>query len=175
VRFLSGLVAGPLLLAAVVLAVVYAGVYDVAASAGHSRVMRWLLETAMERSVRRRAAGIVAPRLDAPDLVAAGARHYDAMCVGCHGAPGVPRGEAAEGLLPEPADLARAVPRWRAAELYWITRHGIEMTGMPAWGATHSDGDLWAIVAFLLRLPELTAEAYREATGSPARGHRRGP
>ena len=36
------------------------------------------------------------------------------------------------------------------------------MTGMPAWGPTHSDEKIWAMVAFLEKLPHMTAEQYKE-------------
>ena len=47
------------------------------------------------------------------------------------------------------------------AELYWIIKNEIRMTGMPAFGPTHEEKDLWAIVAFTRRLPEMQAEDYR--------------
>lgn len=34
------------------------------------------------------------------------------------------------------------------------------MTGMPARGASHDDATIWALVAFLQRLPTLTPEEY---------------
>ncbi|BBI65577.1 hypothetical protein HSBAA_PA_1800 (plasmid) [Vreelandella sulfidaeris] len=34
------------------------------------------------------------------------------------------------------------------------------MTGMPAWGATHEDEELWEMVAFLKTLPELSEQEY---------------
>jgi hypothetical protein len=43
----------------------------------------------------------------------------------------------------------------------WIIKHGVKTTGMPAWGITHDDELLWDVVAFLRKLPELTAEQYQ--------------
>ena len=37
-----------------------------------------------------------------------------------------------------------------------------EMTGMPAFGPTHSDERLWTIVGFLKQLPQLSPEKYAE-------------
>ncbi len=45
-----------------------------------------------------------------------------------------------------------------------MTRHGIKMSGMPAWEFRLADEDLWAVVAFLQRLPDLTPQQYAEAT-----------
>jgi mono/diheme cytochrome c family protein len=60
---------------------------------------------------------------------------------------------------------------WSDAELFWIVKNGIKMTGMPAFGPTHGDEDLWAIVAIMKELPELSEEAYAErveALSAPA-------
>ncbi len=101
------------------------------------------------------------PALDSAAL-AHGLDHFHAMCVDCHGAPGFDPDEAGEGLYPEAPDLAEVVEEgeWSDAELFWIVKHGIKMTGMPAFGPTHPDEDLWAIVALVKELPELTADEY---------------
>ena len=46
------------------------------------------------------------------------------------------------------------------SEQFWIIKHGVKMTGMPAWGVTHDDDLLWDVVAFVRKLPELTPEQY---------------
>jgi mono/diheme cytochrome c family protein len=91
--------------------------------------------------------------------LALGVEHFAAHCVICHGGPGVPRSEIAHGLYPPPADLALAAGRYSPAELFWILKHGIKMTGMPAW-SDHSDDELWATVGFLEALPGMTEEEY---------------
>jgi mono/diheme cytochrome c family protein len=140
--------------------VIYAGVYDVSATEPHSPVTSWLLETARTRSIKAHAAGIqVRPELDDPARILIGVEHYAAHCAVCHGAPGVPKGDIARGLYPPPPDLAKAAPLYAPAELFWIVKHGIKMTGMPAW-ADHSDDELWATVAFLRNLPGMTQEEY---------------
>jgi mono/diheme cytochrome c family protein len=149
------------------LVTVYSGVIDVAATSPHAPLTRWLLATVMDNSVRYHAREIVAPPLDDPELVMAGYRHYREMCVECHLAPGVTSSEMREGLLPEPPELQEAVDEWSPAELFWVIRNGVKMTGMPAWGLSHSDDEMWAIVAFLERLPRMTAAEY-EAMGGPA-------
>jgi mono/diheme cytochrome c family protein len=80
-------------------------------------------------------------------------------CAVCHGAPGVPKGDIAEGMYPQPPDLAVAAKQYSDAELFWILKHGIKMTGMPAW-ADHSDAELWATVAFVKKLPGMSEAAY---------------
>jgi mono/diheme cytochrome c family protein len=114
--------------------VIYAGVYDVAATAPHWPVTRWVMETARIRSIKAHAAGIaVPPDFDDPAKISIGVEHFSAHCAVCHGAPGVPRGDIAQGLYPLPPDLAKTAWLYSSAELFWIVKHGIKMTGMPAW------------------------------------------
>jgi len=134
-------------------AVIYAGMYDVAATSPHSRLTSWLLETARIRSIKAQAAAVQAPPgLDDPAKVLIGVKHYAAHCAVCHGAPGVP-------LYPPPPDLAKTAPLYSPAELFWIVKHGVKMTGMPAW-SDHSDDELWATVGFLEKLPGMSEQDY---------------
>jgi mono/diheme cytochrome c family protein len=145
---------------------IYSGRADVAATSPHWAITEWVLSTAMERSVEQHARGIEPPRLlDEPASLRAGAEAYDAMCVACHGAPGVEPAELAAGLEPEPPELVEAADEWSAAELFWITKHGVRMTGMPGFGPTHSDEELWELVALVERLPRMSAEEYRDLAG----------
>jgi len=141
-------------------AVFYAGVYDVAATTPHWPVARTILEMARQRSIKAHAAGIaVPPGLDDPSKVLIGLDHYAAHCAVCHGAPGVPKGDIGRGLYPPPPDLTKAASLYSLAELFWILKHGIKMTGMPAW-SDHGDEELWATVAFLEKLPGLSEQDY---------------
>ena len=88
-----------------------------------------------------------------------GTEHFADHCAICHGAPGVPKGEIARGLYPQPPDLAVTSKRYTGSELFWIIKHGIKMTGMPAW-TDHSDDELWATVAFIEKLPGMTEKDY---------------
>jgi mono/diheme cytochrome c family protein len=142
------------------LAFLYSGIYDVSATAPHWAVTRWMLETARTRSVKAHSAGVEAPPgLDGPATILIGVEHFAAYCAVCHGAPGVPKGDIAKGLNPHPPDLAHASAHYTASELFWILKHGIKMTGMPAWN-DHSDEELWATVAFLQELPAMSEEDY---------------
>lgn len=154
-------------------AYLFLGYYDISASTPHAPAVRWTLETAMERSVSRHAADEVAtvPALDDPEMLRTGGRHFaEEGCIGCHGGPGVGPAEFARHMRPEPPDLARAAARFSDAELYWIMKHGIRMTGMPAFGPTHQDDELWALVAFVRRLPEMPPARFQELTASPRPG-----
>ena len=141
-------------------ALIYAGVYDVAATTPHWPIAAAIIETARVHSIKVRAADIaVPPGLDDPAKVLIGVEHYAAHCAVCHGAPGVPKGDIARGLYPSPPDLAKTAPLYKPAELFWIVKHGIKMSGMPAW-SDHSEEELWATVAFLEKLTGMSEQDY---------------
>lgn len=139
----------------------YTGLYNVAATAGHSGLGRWFFNTTSTKSIKARAHDIAAPA-DLADSTRAvrGAGNFDAMCRTCHGAPGAERGEIGQGMSPEPPRLSEAATMWSAEEIYWILDHGIKNAGMPAFSPTHSEEALWDLVAFTEQLPEMTPERY---------------
>jgi mono/diheme cytochrome c family protein len=150
----------------------YSGLPNVAASQAEPGPLRWLLQTTRQHSVARHAAQIAVPDLSGDQLVTDGAADYDAMCAHCHGGPGREPFVAAGDMSPPPPDLAQVAGRRSPGELFWVIKHGIRMTGMPARGATHSDGELWALVAFIERLPGLSAADYRRLLErAAAEGH----
>ena len=68
--------------------VIYAGLYDIAATTPHWPATSWLLETARTRSIRAQTAGIaVPPGLDDPAKVLIGVEHYAAHCAVCPNFP----------------------------------------------------------------------------------------
>ncbi len=145
---------------------IYMGKYDIAATKPHTKLTEFILNIATEQSVRSHAVGITVPSLDGESMIKTGFDHYKEMCVGCHGAPGVKPSEIGKGLYPEPPELADEVDEISSEELYWITKNGIKMTGMPAFGPTHSEEELWSIVAFLRQLPDMSPEEYKAMVGS---------
>lgn len=140
---------------------VYLGLYDVAANRQHLAPTYWLLQTGLRESVKHHSRDIAVPPLEDPALVQQGLGLFRAHCVQCHGAPGVAPAPFALGMRPAPASLAHTARGWGPAELFWTVKHGIKMSGMPAWQFRMTDDEIWALVAFLRGLPYYTPEAYR--------------
>ena len=139
---------------------IYAGLYNIAADVPHTQPVYWLLETIRERSVEAGARDIILPNdLKDPNRISRGAGQYADMCSGCHLAPGMKRTEISQGLYPRAPELRRKTTL-TPEEQFWVVKHGLKMTGMPAWGVTHDDDLLWDVVAFVRKLPELTPEQY---------------
>ncbi len=175
-RVLKAMLIGVVVLIAALVAFAYSGVYDVAADEPHWGGTAWLIETMRERSIAARAQSVgKPPRLDDPALLATGAEHYAEMCTGCHLAPGMEDTEMRAGLYPKPPNLAAPDDTREPGETFWIIKHGLKMTGMPAWGVTHDDRKIWAMTAFVLQLPGLTPAKYEDMVGpEPASGHSHG-
>lgn len=119
-------------------------------------------------------AGIASAAIEAPDLedaarIRRGSGNYDSMCAGCHLKPGVEQSELSAGRNPAPPNLSRRTLTNPAAA-FWTIRHGIKMTGMPAWGKHMDEDSIWDLVAFLRRLPSMTPPEYRELVESSG-GH----
>jgi len=141
---------------------VYSGAYNVAATSKHWSATHWILEKTVHRSVDAQAAGITAPRLGAEEQLLAGATNFDAMCSGCHAPPGAKPSVAAQGMYPAPPELTHAAQEKSPAEIFWVIKHGIKASGMPAWGASHSDDDLWAMTAFVKQWPDMSEADYNQ-------------
>ena len=154
-------VLGPLGLVGVL--AVLLGVVPVAASSGHWAITEWFLHFAMQRSVDTHSIGLEPPKLDDSRLVLMGAGHYEHGCRFCHGAPGDEMPRIPHHMTPHPPDLkAHGLDQYDDPALFYIVRHGVKMTGMPAWPGEGRDDEVWAVVAFLRELPEVDAERYRK-------------
>lgn len=144
-----------------VVAFTYTGLFDVAATTREPEVVQWLLVNTRKNSIRYRAEQIDVPELSDEARLATGGKAFDEMCAACHGAPGKKPLLGAKDMNPPPPDLADTASQRTPKELFWAVKNGIRMTGMPAWGATHSDVQIWDLVAFMGRLPEISPDAYR--------------
>lgn len=142
------------------LVVLYGGFYNVGVAKPHLQIVYDVLEIGMRESVKNHSSDVVVPPLDDPALARDGLVLYERHCAQCHGAPGQPPEPFALALMPLPANLALTAREWKPAEIYWVVRNGIKMSGMPAWEFRLDDRDLWAVVAFVMRLPTFTVLEY---------------
>ena len=151
---------------------VWAGIYDVGADTPHTRPVYALLETVRERSIAARADDLqTPPDLASPARIRQGAGNYEAMCSGCHLAPGMQSTELSRGLYPAPPDLSKTPVDPRRA--FWTVKHGIKASGMPAWGGSMDDEYIWNMAALLQALPTMDPARYR-ALVAESGGHSHG-
>jgi mono/diheme cytochrome c family protein len=142
-------------------AFVESGFYNIGADDHHTKIVLALIEQLRERSIEVRARTIDLRYVEDPQRIAAGAKHYAALCVGCHLAPGVTKSEIRPGLYPHPPNLAQEDLR-DGRRAFWIIKHGIKMSAMPSWGKTLDDAAVWEVVAFIRQMPEMSPETYQQ-------------
>lgn len=174
-KFLVGVLISVLIAGFAGLAFLYSGIYPMGADVPHNSLTHWALETLRESSLDRASRAVVLPDLSSPDLVLAGGADYNEMCASCHLKPGKTKTDMRLGLYPQPPNLtlppflhAVDVNSERASQLarkqFWVIKHGIKASGMPAWGKTHDDQRIWSMVAFLKQLPRLDPGQYQILT-----------
>jgi len=140
------------------------GMYDISQLTPHNRLTRAIIGMTTHSSIDRRMKENVVPaNLKDPEMLITGFKHYNEMCVSCHGAPGVKPNEMVEGLYPKPPEIYKHGEEDAAQEFFWIIKNGIKMTSMPAFKPTHDDTKIWAMTAFVtLKLATMTPEEYKE-------------
>ena len=154
------------ILAAIAAAVFFfGGFYSVAATVDDPPSVKWALAQIRLASIRRHATEMPSGSLEDPSMVQAGARAFSERgCVNCHGAPGVNAGLP----MTRPPDLKDLVNDRRPQDLFWVVRNGIHMTGMPSFGLVEvPDQEIWTIVAFLKKLPNVSEADFKAWSGKP--------
>jgi mono/diheme cytochrome c family protein len=145
---------------------VSSGLYNIGADDHHLKSVFLAVEALRDRSIMRRARHIAVPPLDDAQMIGAGARRYATLCAACHLAPGAQASPIRSGMYPHPPSLAQEAAHDPASS-FWIVKHGIKMSAMPAWGKSLDDTAIWDVVAFLEKLPDMSPEVYRAALASP--------
>jgi cytochrome c553 len=167
-------VIGVLAIIAVIAGAIYflGGFYSVAGNVEDPGLVNWALIQVREASIDKHAHDAPPPSFDEAANVQAGARAFAARgCTNCHGGPGVGWAKFSEGLNPGPPDLKDVVngpSPPTPAQLFWIIKNGIKMTGMPSFGATGTpDDEIWKIAAFVKKLPSVSPADYKTWTAAP--------
>jgi cytochrome c553 len=170
-RWIKRLVIAGIALGTLGLLVAASGIVPIKASSGHWAITEWILRFGMKRSVATHSLNVNVPEnLADPALVQMGAGFYEMGCRSCHGEPGRSKPRIAEHMLPTPPELGPRIRESNAKKLFYIVKHGMKFTGMPAWPSEHRDDEVWAMVAFLLQYPELDSAAYRRLAGRDEAG-----
>ncbi len=152
------------------------GVIDISADTPHNPEVYSIIEWVREHAIARGAADVLPPNdLSEAERIRRGAGNYDAMCSNCHLRPGVENTEIRQGLYPTPPNLGRVTETDDSvgpdARRFWIIKHGIKASGMPAWSNSGMEDEaIWDLVAFLKTLPSLSPESYGELV-KPSKGH----
>lgn len=158
-KYLLAMTLAVVVAAALLAGFLWSGIYDIGADAPHWQPVQSAVTVLRDHSIRARSKNLKPPNLDDEQRVLVGAGHYAAMCSGCHLAPGMKDSEIRPGLYPQPPELARV--RLDPRDAFWVIKHGVKMSAMPAWGGSHDDDTIWSMVAFVRKLPDLTPAQYK--------------
>jgi len=130
----------------------------------------WLLGMAVHASVARHAEERPNPMPPTKENLIAGAEIYAQMCAKCHGQQNAGPSVYGTSFYPPAPQLMGRPPEYTEAEVFWIVKHGIRNTAMPAWGRQLYDENIWQVVAFLKRSdalpPVVTAEWEKRRHGA---------
>jgi mono/diheme cytochrome c family protein len=146
----------------------FGGFFNVAASEEDNPAVKWALIRVRSAAIERHASGTPPMKLDDPTVIQSGARAFaKAGCANCHGAPGVEWSKFSEGLNPDPPDLKESAAGYEPANIFWVVKNGVRMTGMPSFGkAGVADNDIWQITAFIKALPKVSEADYKSWTAA---------
>lgn len=141
------LIAG-LLAATAGFAVMYSGLFNVAATVEDSALLSWVLVTTREASIQYHAEDIQAPSPGGQQDIDRGFAFFRDECAMCHTPPGRQITSMSKGLNPAAPQLTDILDM-SDPETFWVTKSGIRFTGMPAWSRSHDDKDIWDVVRFM--------------------------
>ncbi len=139
---------------------VNSGIYNVSTLSPDPGFLHWVFSRTSDNSAKAHSKDIPIPPLNDSSMVAEGFKLYKETCVGCHGAPGVNRSDIGAGLYPHPPNLVHSAKEMQASRLFWVAKNEIKSTGMPGFSRTHSDHQIWEIVAFLEKMKDMTPQEY---------------
>ncbi len=170
-----GIVAATLVVELIVAVIfIWTGLYNVSTLSPDPGPLKWVFSTTSRNSIEHHAKGIIVPQdvkalsegsasgdsqADS-SMIAEGFDHYNDMCITCHAGPGLSKSEAGIGLYPQAPDLARSAKELPPQDLFWVIKNGVKSTGMPGFAKTHSDSKIWAMVAFLEKMKNMTPQQY---------------
>ena len=140
------------------------GSYDISQLSKHNDLTKWMIKQTTKKSIKKRMFdNSIPPNITDSTLLITGFSHYNAICVQCHGAPGVKEWEMVEGLYPKPPKIYKHKEPEGLQETFWIIKNGIKMTSMPGYGPTYDDQSIWAMTVFVAeKLYKMSAEEYQD-------------
>src|SRR6185437_1173132 len=146
----------------------FGGFYSVAGTSEDPAAVNWALTRVRTASIDRHANDQPPASLGDAATVQAGAKAFATYgCVNCHGAPGAKWQKFSEGLHPDPPDLKDVAGELSPAQLFWIIKNGINVTGMPSFEqAGAKDDEIWSVVAFVKKLPSVSEGDYKTWSGA---------
>jgi mono/diheme cytochrome c family protein len=153
--FVLGAISAYGIMALFLISSVRLGVLPVQADVAPTRLETTLLGLALHASVARRAPNGGNPIPASEQNLTVGATLYRQMCSRCHGLSKDSVSSYGQSFYPPAPQLARHRMSYTDSELFWIVKHGIRNTAMPAWGSLLSDNEIWQAVTYVRKFDSL--------------------
>jgi len=154
-KILSGAVLMLVILLLSALAVMRLGLMPANADGTHSSLEARIMPLALHASIARHASADTNPISVNEENLQAGVSTYKAMCSRCHSTPAGNPSVYGQSFYPPAPQLLGGMSNYTDSQLFWLIKHGIRNTGMPAWGAMLSDDEIWQIVSLLKNAQDL--------------------
>jgi len=161
-RFIGGIVFTLLVIAIGGYIVLRFGMVNMVADQTPSRLETRLAHTGLDNSVEKHAADLKNPLQPTDDVLLEGMHIYVQNCAGCHGSPKETNSTLGDAFNPHVPQFMKRAPDMPDNENFYITKHGIRLTGMPAWGKLYDDDKLWKVTTFLSHMEKLPAAVDQE-------------
>jgi thiosulfate dehydrogenase len=160
--FFLGVIIALLGVAGCIYVILGQGMIPAGADSGPMPLEKWAARRSLHATISQEAPRTPNPvQLTDANLIA-GIQLYGQHCAICHGtADGdASASPVAKGEYPQPPQLAtHGVEDDQEGETYWKIDHGIRWTGMPAWGSTLSEQQMWTLALFLKHMDKLSPAA----------------
>jgi len=135
------------------------GVLPVQADVAPSRLEAALLGAALHAAVARHAPSGGNPIAASEENLIEGAGLYREMCSRCHGVSGESDNSYGRSFYPPAPLLPLRRTSYSDTEMFWIVKHGIRNTAMPAWGNLLADDEIWRVVTLIGKFDSLPNSA----------------
>ncbi len=170
-NFLGGVAATLLVVFGATFLIINRGWIPVGADNPPGSMERRLAHMATDAYVARNAPHQANPAEPTAANLIEGARQYERNCALCHGGALQKISPLRTKFSPPAPQIVNRVPRDEDGNLWWITKHGVRLTGMPAWDGILSDDQIWKIITFLKhsnKLPPDAQAAWLQAAAGPS-------
>ena len=159
--FILGIFFALAMITAGAVAYLWLGLADVRGDQPFSQLETYVISTAVHASIRRNAPVLRSPVPPTEVNLVTGGRMYMEQCARCHGAPGT---EQNAESAPSPHSMAA---QFTESQIFWVAKHGLRWTNMPADTQNDSDEELWALAAYIKRTNRLPQHVQEQLAKAP--------
>jgi thiosulfate dehydrogenase len=163
-NFIRGIIVGAIVVAAGVFGYARLGLLDLRADQNPPAWEERLAGTAMDESTEHHAPQQKNPLPSTTENLVAGARLYRDKCSDCHGSPVNPNSDYGRSFYPRVPQFMKQAPDMPDHENFYLIKHGVRWTAMPAWGGIMTDSEIWQVVLVLSHFEKLPPEVNAELT-----------